>query len=274
MQLFRRLIPEDWESFKNLEEGAFTDQKTSKENFLQVTESVGFIGFIVNNELVGYLKLGLMENYGHLGQIAVKPADWGKGYGSKMMDFTIDYFRKNNIERVGLYVETKNERAISLYKKYGFDFAFESWHYWIEEKYIKDIEKREKKQDTVNLRILDLDDYDLIVNTFSEINEGELKVHLITSAASLLGESIPLGLFLGDKLIVYGRFNPEFSGSRPFLCTEFKYVDLFLAKLKKYRKKEYIRLTFDKNKELANLFEKRGCKLWHHLQVMEKTIER
>lgn len=273
MQLFRRLIPEDWESYRQLEERAFSDQETSKENFLQATESAGFIGFIVNEELVGYLKLKIMENYGHLGLIAVKPTEWGKGYGSKMMDFTIDYFRRHNIKKVGLYVETKNKRAISLYKKFGFNFAFESWHYWIEEKYIKEIEKREKKQDTVNLRILDLDDYDLIVNTFSEVNEEELKAHLITSAASLLGESIPLGLFLEDKLKVYGRFNPEFSGSRPFLCTEIKYLDLFLAKLKKYRRKEYIRLTFDKNKELADLFEKRGYKLWHHLQVMEKTMK-
>ena len=83
-----------------------------------------------------------MEDYGHLGVIAVKPTEWGKGYGSKMMDFTLDYFRKSNVKKIGLYVEKENERAISLYKKFGFDFAFESWQYWIEERYLKKLKKK------------------------------------------------------------------------------------------------------------------------------------
>ena len=273
MHLFRRLISVDWENYRSLEEGAFSDHKTIKDNFIIATESSGFIGFFVDDELVGYLKLRIMEDYGHLGQIAVKPSEWGKGYGSKMMDFAIEYFKSNRLKKIALYVEKSNDRAISLYKKFGFDFAFESWQYWIEKEQIKKIENSETIKETIVLRTMKLEDYGLIVSTFSEINKEELKTHLKDKYGSLLGESIPLGLFHGNKLKVYGRFNPEFSGSKPFLYTEIEYIDLFLSKLKKYRKKNYLRITFDKNKELASLFQKRGYKLIHDLWVMEKKIE-
>ncbi len=272
MQLFRRLIPEDWEYFKQLEQEAFPEQESSKENFLQVVEKAGFIGYFVMDEFIGYLKIRIMKDYGHLAQIAIKKSEWEKGYGSKMMEFVIDYFEKNDIKKAGLYVEKTNERAINLYKKFGFEYAFESWHYWINEKFIKEIEKNEQLKDTTNLRMLDLDDYNIIISTFPEVNIAELEAQLVGTAASLTGDSIPLGLFKEDKLKVYGRFSPNFPGCRPFLCTDIKYVDPFLDKLQRFRKKEYVRLTFDRNKELANLFEKRGYKLYYRLHVMEKKM--
>ncbi|OYD07183.1 GNAT family N-acetyltransferase [Paludifilum halophilum] len=44
----------------------------------------------------------------------------GMGLGKKLMNYSIDWARANGIEKVNLDVWSNNDRAIQLYKKYGF----------------------------------------------------------------------------------------------------------------------------------------------------------
>ena len=126
--------------------------------------------------------------------------------------------------------------------------------------------------DSAEMRILSTEDYETVISTFPSINKDELKNHLGVKLIEEYEGSIPLGLFIDNNLKVYGRFNPDYSGCKPFLCTDVKYVKEFLINLHLYRKKEYYRITFDKDKRLAEFCAKNGYKLWHHLWVMEKQV--
>ncbi|MGF7087721.1 RimJ/RimL family protein N-acetyltransferase [Kroppenstedtia sanguinis] len=48
------------------------------------------------------------------------PGYRGMGLGKKLMEYTIDWAQDNNLEKINLDVWSNNERAIRLYRKYGF----------------------------------------------------------------------------------------------------------------------------------------------------------
>lgn len=52
--------------------------------------------------------------------IAIRKQYWNKGIGSLLIGHCIDWCKSNGIEQLELDVVTDNERAISLYEKYGF----------------------------------------------------------------------------------------------------------------------------------------------------------
>ena len=272
MVYFKKLDEKDWLNFKEIVRESFYREDIQEEGFLKLIGDEGLIGIFKEDILIGYLRLMTHKNYGHLGQIAVTKIERGKGYGNKLMEQALGFFRTKGMKRVGLYVETKNQIAISLYEKYGFKRQFESWHYWIEEEFYKKIEETSEKFKKSDLKILTSTDYNTIVEVFPEINREELEAHLnkIQNPGLTGGESIPLGLFVNNKLQIYGRLNPEFPGCRPFLVTDPKYIDDFFSGTIKFMKKNYIRLTFDRNSKLAEFFQERGYKLWHHMFFMEK----
>lgn len=269
---FRNIRKEDWKEYHEIDIESFSDDKMEKKDFLRWLDKEGFIGSFVQENLVGYLMLRAMDDYGHLARIAVKKLERGKGYGFKLMNHAYTYFKERNVKKIGLYVETKNDVAISLYKKSGYDLVFESWHYLIEEGFVNKLDKEVTPTDSAEMRILISEDYKTVVSTFPSINKEELKDHLEKTQFER-ENSIPLALFINNDLKVYGRFNPDFSGCRPFLCTDVSHVKEFLINLHPYRKKEYYRITFDRNKDLAAFCEKNEYKLWHHLYVMEKNIQ-
>ncbi|TFG08791.1 GNAT family N-acetyltransferase [Candidatus Heimdallarchaeota archaeon] len=271
---FRMFNSSDWPSFETIVEEAFARENTQKDNFLNMLEDEGLVGAFRDNKLIGYLRLMLMDNYGHLGQIAVEKLERGKGYGNQLMEYAIRYFTEHKVDTVGLYVETKNMPAINLYEKYGFDKEFESFHYWINEEQYSKLHNSHKKKDNSEMRIVDPSDFGEIISTFPEINEEELRTHLQKPKSRGLrgGESFPLGLFVENKLRVYGRFNPEFPGCKPFEVTDVVFFDDFIVGLDKYRTKEYIRLTFDRNKSLSKFCESRGYRLHHHMYLMKRKV--
>jgi RimJ/RimL family protein N-acetyltransferase len=48
------------------------------------------------------------------------PGYRGMGLGKKLMEYTIDWAHANGLEKINLDVWSSNNRAIQLYKKYGF----------------------------------------------------------------------------------------------------------------------------------------------------------
>ncbi len=269
---FRSFSAEDWIEFQKITKEAFAREGITKEGYLQTIENEGFVGTFVEGKLVGYLWLMTHREYGHLGQIAVTKLERVKGYGNKLMERALAYFKDKNMERVGLYVETKNNVAINLYEKYGFVKQFESWNFWIEEDHFLKMEELSQKNENAELRILTTQDYETVVNTFPATNKEELKSHLTDEqSVGFTGvESIPLGLFVDNKLQIYGRFNPEFPGCRPFLVLDTEYFEEFIARLKPHKRKDFIRLTFDGDSKLAKFFQERGYILWHHLWFMQR----
>lgn len=56
----------------------------------------------------------------YVGGLAIHPEHAGKGYGGLMMQDILNFAKEHSRSRVDLSVSTENERAIALYKKYGF----------------------------------------------------------------------------------------------------------------------------------------------------------
>jgi len=63
------------------------------------------------------METGIFE----LTKMAVKPEHRGKKIGHLLMEYTIDFARKKDWEKLIIYSNRKLENAIHLYKKYGFE---------------------------------------------------------------------------------------------------------------------------------------------------------
>ena len=50
---------------------------------------------------------------------------WGNGIGVALINYNIDYCKMNSIKKIELTVRVDNERALKLYKKFGFEIEGE-----------------------------------------------------------------------------------------------------------------------------------------------------
>jgi len=62
------------------------------------------------------------ERYKHQGDLSmsVDKSHWGRGIGSSLIKFLIDWGENNGLKRIELRVDINNDRAINLYRKFGF----------------------------------------------------------------------------------------------------------------------------------------------------------
>ena len=80
----------------------------------------------VNKTIVGHLDLSSdhkkrMQHNGEFG-IGILKAFWGEGLGSILMTEMLEFAINNKVLRkINLMVSVKNENAIRLYKKFGFE---------------------------------------------------------------------------------------------------------------------------------------------------------
>jgi len=264
---FQRLTENDWEAFEPLDKGCFPDDYVPKKLYQKYIQSKGFIGFFRDDELIGYMFLQVANKYGLLNRIAVKKEEQGKGYGSIMMTYVIDYFHKRRVSKIALHVETENKAAIALYQKFGFYFDQETWFCMMDENDVQQIEENGKNFSNGQLKRLSLGDLDTIVEDFPSTNVEEI-TKILEDRRNLV-----LGLFVDKELKAVSIFDPHYSGCRSLKCKELRFFDPFLAKLKEYRIKNYYNISFETNRQLAELCEKRGYKNRRHLWKMEKALE-
>ena len=76
-------------------------------------------GKIVGNAIV---ERNRIARYSHRAEITVTVLRdyWGRGIGSRLMQMMIDFAKETGVEILYLEARSDNERAISLYKKFGF----------------------------------------------------------------------------------------------------------------------------------------------------------
>ena len=79
-----------------------------------------FLKIIQNNEIVGYSIVLLIKPDAELLKICIKENYRSLGYAKKLLDFNIDYLKKNNYDCIFLEVRSDNYNAIKLYDKLGF----------------------------------------------------------------------------------------------------------------------------------------------------------
>ena len=88
-------------------------------------ENVHFLVGEVGSKIIANCSVGIANNnkrYLHRAAmgIAVRKDYWHKGIGKRMMEECIKWCREKGIEQLELEVVTQNDRAVSMYKSFGF----------------------------------------------------------------------------------------------------------------------------------------------------------
>ncbi|MFL0252630.1 GNAT family N-acetyltransferase [Clostridium neuense] len=84
------------------------------------------IGAFINNELAGNASISCVGNYIKLKHraafgISIKERYWNNGIGNALIKEIIEQSKEIGYEQIELGVFSDNKKAISLYKKYGFE---------------------------------------------------------------------------------------------------------------------------------------------------------
>ena len=97
------------------------DKKVLSNPQKYVIDSGGFIFFAkYNNEIVGVVSLINQKTFFELSKMAVSPKYQGLRIGLKLMNFCIEFAKRQQWKSITLYSHRKLVPAISLYKKIGF----------------------------------------------------------------------------------------------------------------------------------------------------------
>ncbi|MFX0168525.1 MAG: GNAT family N-acetyltransferase [Candidatus Hodarchaeota archaeon] len=255
---------EDWASFELLDQEIFPDDRLEKGAFERFLLTNSFFGLEAQyGELVGYLKLNSFENRtGHLGRIGVAREHQGRGFGSLLMDFAIQWFTKHHVHQIDLYTQDFNIQAQRLYQKFGFKRIGTTWHY------ILPFDSLLPAKDLYTTQIIKTDEIERVAQTFSNT----------MSAAGIrlwLENDIVLTLKNQEGTIVGAcRLTPSFPGCFPFELDRVDGLDDFVEGFRSFIPVEYdyIRLTFTDNPDLAIILDERQCKLHHRLFRMRLEL--
>lgn len=100
-------------------------QSLGTETFLSELRSNPFtFYFIVENpenmSFIGHFGLWIDEPLAQVLNIYVIDDYQGRGYGTLMMDYLLDYLKKRSITTLTLEVRESNERGLRFYQKFGF----------------------------------------------------------------------------------------------------------------------------------------------------------
>ena len=89
----------------------------------EIIDKGGFIFYAkLNDTIVGTVSLLKTDSSTfELSKMAVTDAVQGLGVGKKMIEYCIDFAKKNDIKKLYLYSNRGLISAIHLYKKYGFE---------------------------------------------------------------------------------------------------------------------------------------------------------
>ena len=122
----RQLIPDDAQEMLDLLKTADTE-RSFIENGLQDTDSAKYAAFY-EGKLVGHCSIGLVrsrQRFRHRSEVAflLYKDFWGLGIGSCMMEECIRWAQEHGVLQIELDVVVQNERAITLYRKYGFEIC-------------------------------------------------------------------------------------------------------------------------------------------------------
>ena len=83
-------------------------------------QNIIFRVMLLDDEVIGYYSFQKIFDEGYINNIAIKREYQSKGYGTKLFEDLIERAQKFEVKALTLEVEDDNERAIKLYKKFGF----------------------------------------------------------------------------------------------------------------------------------------------------------
>ena len=83
-------------------------------------KNILFLKILDNNEVIGYSIVLLTNPDAEILKICIKIEYRNKSYAKKLLQYNIDYLKKNNFENMYLEVRSNNNIAIKLYENLGF----------------------------------------------------------------------------------------------------------------------------------------------------------
>lgn len=75
---------------------------------------------MMNGEIIGLIELVPEQDCVLIENVAVKPSEWGKGYGRTLMTHAIDVAHLLKRNRIRLYTNKLMAQNISMYQKLGY----------------------------------------------------------------------------------------------------------------------------------------------------------
>jgi ribosomal protein S18 acetylase RimI-like enzyme len=143
--LHRRLSPSDVEELRDLLRICWIDTYTgilpesvintaikdwqNKKSLLRGLENprAYYAGYFVGGVLAGMVSAGkIAPDAVKIFQLYVRPGNQRKGIGNALMDGAIQHFASDAVRKVVLDVEKGNQKGVSFYKKYGFEYPSET----------------------------------------------------------------------------------------------------------------------------------------------------
>ena len=259
MSEIRLMSLEDWDEFHKMDLEIFPNDVMREESFRRSIEGNGFFALTLDGQIIGNLLLTRFgKDMGYLNRIGVTKEHRGKSFGSKLIEYAIDWFHKQGgVYTVQLYADL-NDAAQGLYKKHGFTKAGTTLHYFVPYSSIKPKMK-------FNCQELQEDEIEQVGDKFPTIPSEVIRRYLTSNEYYVLTLKDKSGSIEG-----FCRFTPSFPGCMPFEITSVECFDDFLAGLMKFKLPEhdYCRVTFTDIPKLAELCENRGYRLHHRLYKM------
>lgn len=128
---FRILDKSDSNLIFDIDQTAFQDY-WSADTFLEELsiDTRCYIGMFEDENMLGYIGLNIIFDECDIIRVAVKKEYQGKGYSIKLFEYVFSYLKSNNICKIMLEVSDKNEKAINLYTKIGFEKIFVRPNYY------------------------------------------------------------------------------------------------------------------------------------------------
>ncbi|MDL1969400.1 MAG: ribosomal protein S18-alanine N-acetyltransferase [Candidatus Desulfofervidaceae bacterium] len=87
---------------------------------------------VSTQEIIGFICFWIIWDEMHILNIAVRKILQGKGIGSLLISKALNYAGSKGVKRVKLEVRASNQRAISLYKKFGFKKVGRRYRYYLD----------------------------------------------------------------------------------------------------------------------------------------------
>ena len=97
------------------------DEKVLSDPQKFIIDKGGFIFFVIlEDEIIGTVALINQNTYFELSKMAISPRFRGQKIGEKLMEFCINFKKKQKWDSITLYSHRKLVPAINLYMKFGF----------------------------------------------------------------------------------------------------------------------------------------------------------
>ena len=93
-------------------------------------EAEQYFVLLIDGKVCGFLEFSIIPPESELYEIGIAKEFQGKGYSKLLLNYYIDYVKKYDCDTIFLEVNNINEKAINLYKKFGFIVYGERKNYY------------------------------------------------------------------------------------------------------------------------------------------------